>query len=148
MIEKQINLDMDGTFADLYGVENWLGYLLKSDATPYAIAKPLVNLSMLARCLNKLQKNGYQINIISWLSKDSTVEYDERVTKAKKTWLKKHLKSVSFDNINIIPYGTPKSTCGCGYLWDDEKKNRVEWENAGGVARNATTLIKDLQAML
>lgn len=145
---KQINLDMDGTFADLYGVENWLDYLLKSDATPYRIAKPLVNLSILARCLNKLQKNGYQINIISWLSKNSTTEYDEQVTAVKKTWLKKHLKSVAFDNISIVPYGTPKSTCGCGYLWDDEEKNRTEWENAGGVARNATTLIKDLQAML
>ena len=145
---KTICLDMDGTFADLYGVDNWLDYLLKSDVTPYEIARPLVNLNILARYLNKLQKKGYKISIISWLSKNSTKKYDEEVTKAKKKWLKKHLKSVAFDNISIVPYGTPKSTCGSGYLWDDEEKNRKEWESAGGIARNADTLIKDLQAML
>ena len=31
-----INFDMDGTIADLYGVENWLEYLINGDAFPYA----------------------------------------------------------------------------------------------------------------
>ena len=145
---KTICLDMDGTFVNFYGVDNWLDCLLKSDVTPYKIARPLVNLNTLARYLNRLQKKGYQINIISWLSKNGTKKYNEEVTEVKKKWLKKHLRSVVFDNISIVPYGTPKSTCGSGYLWDDEKKNRDEWENAGGIARNADTLIKDLQAML
>jgi len=120
---KQINLDCDGTFVNLYGVENWLEMLIAHDPTPYEIAKPLVNLNLLARVLNKLQKQGYKIVIISWLAKNSTKEYDEQVTKVKVKWLKKHLASVKFDEIKIVPYGTPKSTCGCGYLWDDEKRN-------------------------
>lgn len=145
---KQINLDCDGTFVNLYGVENWLEMLIAHDPTPYEIAKPLVNLNLLARVLNKLQKQGYKIVIISWLAKNSTKEYDEQVTKAKVKWLKKHLASVKFDEIKIVPYGTPKSTCGCGYLWDDEEKNRVEWGKNGGKAFNADRLIKDLQNLL
>ena len=105
-----INFDMDGTIANLYGVDNWLEDLTNYNPRPYAVAKPLVNMSALARILNRLKKSGYVINIISWLSKTSTPEYDEKVTFAKKQWLAKHLKSVTFDNIFIVPYGTPKQT--------------------------------------
>ena len=42
----KIWFDMDGTIADLYGVENWLEMLIVHDETPYAIAKPIVNLSV------------------------------------------------------------------------------------------------------
>ena len=69
---KAINFDMDGTLADFYGVDNWLEYLVNKDAYPYAAAKPLVNMSVLARYLNRLQRNGYEINIISWLAKNSS----------------------------------------------------------------------------
>ena len=68
-----------------------------------------------------------KINIISWLSKNSTAEYDKAVTLAKRQWLSKHLKSVSFDNIDIVPYGTPKQTISSGILFDDEKPNRDNW---------------------
>ena len=57
-INITINFDMDGTIADLYGVENWLDYLIAENTRPYAIAKPLVNLSALARKLNALQRMG------------------------------------------------------------------------------------------
>lgn len=125
--KKIINMDLDGTLADLYGVENWLDYLIKGDEYPYSAAKPLINMNVLARLLNKLQNKGYEINIISWLSKTSTPEYDEKVTKAKKDWLKRHLKSVNFDNLYIVPYGTPKHTLSNGILFDDEQKNRDNW---------------------
>ena len=57
-------------------------------------------------------------------------EYDEAVAKAKNFWLNKHLPSVKFDEIHIVPYGTPKSTVAKeknGYLFDDEENNRAEW---------------------
>ena len=125
--EKVINLDMDGSIADLYGVTNWLDYLIAEDATPYAIAKPLVNMQVLARVLNKLQKNGYIINIISWTSKNGSDAYNSLVADVKKAWLKKHLKSVKFNNIFVVPYGTPKNTIASGILFDDEEKNRITW---------------------
>ena len=128
---KVINFDMDGTIADLYGVANWLEYLIAEDATPYAVAKPLVNMQVLARLLNKLQKNGYIINIISWTSKNGSDAYNSLVADVKKAWLKKHLKSVKFNNIFVVPYGTPKNTIADGILFDDEEKNRTTWgENA------------------
>lgn len=127
---REIWFDMDGTIADLYGVKNWLSMLIDSDPTPYAIARPLVNLSRLARYLNRLQKMGFEIGIISWLSKSSTPEYDVMVTSAKMFWLTHHLPSVQWNNIKIVPYGTNKNTiCGGGFLFDDEERNRKEWVN-------------------
>ena len=125
-----IYFDMDGTIADLYGVENWLDYLIASDALPYEIAKPLIRLNALARILNRLQKQGYKVGVISWLAKNSNTDYDEKVTKAKKEWLKKHLASVNFDEIHIVKYGTPKQTFAKtenDILFDDEEKNRNDW---------------------
>ena len=125
-----IYLDMDGTIADLYAVPNWLKMLRAENPTPYIQAEPLVQLSALARHSNRLQRNGYIIGIISWGSKHATPEYDEAVAKAKNFWLNKHLPSVKFDEIHIVPYGTPKSTVAKeknGYLFDDEENNRAEW---------------------
>lgn len=132
-MKKAIWFDMDGTIADLYGVENWL-YMLENEIPyPYEYAKPLVNLSRLARYLNKLQKNGYTIGIISWLSKRSSPMYDRAVTAAKREWLSRHLPSVHWDEIHIVAYGTNKyETCGDGILFDDEEKNRTAWLNDCG----------------
>ena len=127
---RKIWFDMDGTIADLYGVENWLPMLIDSDPTPYEVARPLVNLSRLARYLNRLQKMGFEIGVISWLSKSSTPEYDALVSGAKMFWLGRHLPSVKWDEIKIVPYGTNKwEICGGGFLFDDEERNRTAWKN-------------------
>ena len=139
---KQIWFDMDGTIADLYGVENWLEKLVNSDPSPYAQARPLINMNVLARRLNKVQKNGYQIGVISWLSKNGTDEYNEMVTKAKQKWLSTHLKSVKWDNVDIVPYGTPKQNGRSGILFDDEEQNRKNWR---GVSYKETDIMKVLK---
>lgn len=125
-----INFDMDGTIADLYGVENWLEMLIAEDTTPYAEAIPLLRLSALAKRLNNLQEYGYNLAIISWLSKSGTVEYNAEVEAIKREWLAKHLPSVKWDAIHIVPYGTPKQDfCEnpLDILFDDEAKNRENW---------------------
>ena len=127
---KIINFDMDGTLDDLYGVENWLDKLRARDSSPYDDAVPLVHLSTIARYIHKAQHNGYTVNIISWLSKDSDPLYDMEVRYAKCGWLKKHLPSVDFDNIIIVPYGVPKHTLSTGILFDDEQQNRIAWNDA------------------
>ena len=142
---KEINFDMDGTLANLYGVENWLECLMNKDVTPYAQAKPLLNLSALARVLNRLQRNGYKINIISWLAKNDDVIYAKAVADVKVIWLAKHLPSVKWDKITIVPYGTPKSTCGNGYLFDDEEPNRDEWGDGAYGVDNIIEILKGLK---
>ena len=126
-MNKAIFFDMDGTIADLYGVDGWLDDLRAERVRPYVEARPLVNLSRLARRLNRLVAGGYSVNIISWTSRGGSPEYNEAVAAAKLEWLARHMPSVKWDNVFIIPYGTPKSTCGCGVLFDDEKPNRDEW---------------------
>ena len=125
-----IYFDMDGTIADLYGVENWLDYLTNYNTYPYDEAKPLINFSAFARRIHKMQKNGFKFGIVSWLSKKGTKEYNDAVTNSKIKWLKKHLPSVVWDEIHIVSYGTPKSKVvenKNGFLFDDELNNRIEW---------------------
>lgn len=143
----RINFDMDGTIANLYGVENWLEMLIANDETPYAEAKPLVNLSRLARYLNKIQKMGVEIGIISWLSKNSNKEYDTKVIKAKREWLAKHLPSVRWDTIEIVPYGTPKENfCKTenDILFDDEEPNRKNWTGRAFTELEIFTTLKSV----
>ena len=142
-----INFDMDGTFVDLYGVENWLEMLIAEDETPYAIAEPLLRLSTLARRLNTLQRNGYNIAVISWLSKCGTAEYNEKVTRAKIEWLEKHLPSVKWDRVTIVEYGTPKENyCEnpLDILFDDEEHNRNNWN---GIAYDVNDILEVLKAL-
>lgn len=141
---KWIWFDVDGTWVDLYGVENWLDYLINENTLPYAIAKPLINLSAFARILHKLQKNGYKIGIVTWLSKNASVEYEKAVADTKKAYFKKHLPSVKFDAIDILPYGTPKEENRTGILFDDEKPNRDNWN---GEAFDEKNLLENLKAL-
>lgn len=146
-MQKAIYFDMDGTIANLYAVENWLPKLRAYDATPYAEAAPMVHLATLARVLHRLQANGYHIGIVSWLSKDPDPAYGEAVTEAKREWLAKHLPSVSWDEIVIVPYGTPKASVvqfPMGVLFDDEKPNREAWQ---GEAFDVAQILADLRSL-
>lgn len=141
---KNIYFDMDGTIADLYGVENWLEDLLHEDVRPYAEAQPLVNLQALAHILNRLTTHGYTVNIISWTSRGGSAEYNEAVRQVKIQWLKKHLASVKFTSIEILPYGTPKELFGNGILFDDEKPNRDAWGEGAYSEKEIFEILKSL----
>ena len=146
-INITINFDMDGTIADLYGVENWLDYLIAENTRPYAIAKPLVNLSALARKLNALQRMGYNLAVISWLSKNGTTEYNEAVTATKMAWLAKHLPSVHWDRVTIVPYGTPKENfcfSPMDILFDDEERNRNNWTGRAYGVENILEILREI----
>jgi hypothetical protein len=142
-----INFDMDGTIADLYGVENWLDYLIAENTLPYEVARPLVRLNHLARRLNTLQRNGYNIAVISWLSKSGTEEYNRAVTEVKMAWLKKHLPSVEWDRVTIVPYGTPKENfCNnpLDILFDDEERNRNNWTGRAYDVQNILEILREI----
>jgi hypothetical protein len=149
---KAIYFDMDGTLANLYGVEDWLTKLRAYDASPYAEAPVMLNMQALAHRLNKLQENGYTIGIISWLSKDSTPEYDVAVMAEKLAWLKKHLHSVEWNEVHLVAYGKRKSklaqTKG-GYLFDDNESVRREWikHNPEGWAFDVDNILEVLDLL-
>lgn len=145
---RTIWFDMDGTIANLYAVEDWLPKLRAYDASPYAEAEVMLNMSQLARLLNKVQQLGYQLGIISWLSKCPTPEYDEAVTEAKKAWLGQHLASVSWDKVIIVKHGVPKELfkqTEDDILFDDEAPNRENWH---GDAYEPDMIIKVLKALI
>lgn len=140
-------LDMDGTIAQTYSVENWLDYLHNEMVYPYVKAAPLGDMRILARRLNFLHKKGYKIGIISWGSKNGSSEYMQAVQAAKKEWLNKHLKSVQWDEIHIVEYGTPKEnfrTSIDDILFDDDERNRAEW---GEMAFSEKELFEVLRAL-
>lgn len=145
-MKRGIYFDLDGTIADLYGVKGWLDDLIAENVRPYAEAKPLLNLSLLARYIHKAQRMGYTVGVISWLSKSGTPEYNEAVTAVKREWLAKHLPSVEWDEIHIVKYGTPKSTCRTcpGILFDDEQRNLDEWGAGAVIASSLLEVLRNL----
>ena len=147
-MKKTIWFDMDGTIANLYSVDNWLNKLQNSDPSPYAEAAVMLNMSILARYLNKLQRLGYQLGIITWLAMNSTEEYDEAVKIVKLEWLAEHLKSVHFDSINVVSYGTPKTdfmATDSDILFDDNNGIRETWT---GEAHDPSEILSVLNELL
>lgn len=150
MKEKIIVFDMDGTIVDLYGVSGWLDDLKNLNIRPYKIAKPLVNMNELNSILNLLKNIGFKIIITSWLSKITNVDYDNRVSKEKVDWLDKY--DFPYDEINIVPYGTPKQQVTRKYksyqiLVDDNKEVRQAW-NLGETIDANKDIIKELKKYL
>ena len=80
----RIYFDMDGTLANLYGIDNWVDRLESYDSSVYEEAEPMFNFRQFARILNKLQDKGVYIGIISWNSKCGDNKYHEAVKMAKK----------------------------------------------------------------
>ena len=131
-VEKMLVFDMDGTIADLYGVDGWLDDLIAKNERPYAEARPLYDMDTLTFALDVLKSLGWKIAVTSWLAKNSTDEYDNKVRKVKKAWLDRF--GFPYDILNIVPYGTDKSSVtarygGCQILLDDEEKNLKDWKN-------------------
>ena len=141
----KIWFDMDGTIADLYGVRDWLPAILARDTRPYEIARGIGNLALIARLLNKVQKNGHEIGIISWTAKNAPADYNARIATAKREWLGKHLASVKWNEIKVVDYGTNKKTaCGGGILFDDEEPNRVTWGAGAHEPREIVEVLKKM----
>ena len=126
--EKEIVFDMDGTIADLYGVENWLDMLQNENPLPYEIASPMYNMKNLAYILNALKEQGWVITVTSWLAMNSSQEYKRLVRQAKREWLEKW--HFPYDEIHLVQYGTPKhrvTKADRQILVDDNENVRNEW---------------------
>ena len=148
--QKILVFDMDGTIADLYGVENWLSLLRAENPLPYEIAKPLYNMDELAQILMQLKLKNYLVVVTSWGSLDASPEYMAKIRQAKKDWLYQY--NFPFDEIHIVKYGTTKANCtrklgGFQILIDDNEKIRQGW-NLGTTINANENIIEYLKELL
>lgn len=147
-MEKKIVFDMDGTIADLYGVEGWLEDLRAERTFPYISAKPLYNMQELNSILIELKAIGYTIAITSWLSMGGSKEYNKAVRKAKREWLKVY--DFPYDEIHLVKYGTPKHYVTKGeyqILVDDNEEVRSKWTKGDTINANEN-IIEELKKLL
>lgn len=148
---KTLVFDMDGTIANLYGVENWLEMLRAEDPTPYIVAQPMYDMDTLKVVLEMLKLQGWTIAVTSWLSMGSTREYDKLVRQAKREWLERY--DFPFDEIHLVAYGTAKANCtrkngGYQILVDDNEKVRNGWNLGGTINANENILEKLVELLL
>lgn len=147
---KMLVFDMDGTIADLYGVEGWLEMLKNSDATPYRVARPLVDMIRLVKLLTILKNHGWKIAVTTWLAKNSTKNYDSQVRTEKIAWLKKY--GFPFDEIHLVKYGTTKAKCTRNkadfqILIDDNEAIRKGWTLGGTINANKN-ILEEIEKLL
>ena len=148
---KVLVFDMDGTIADLYGVQGWLEDLRSENPRPYEIAKPMYDMETLGYILEILKNQGWKIVVTSWLAKESTKEYDEMVRKAKREWLAKYQFPV--DEIHLVKYGTTKANCtrklgGYQILVDDNAEIRKGWTLGETINANENIIKKLVDLLL
>ncbi len=129
-MNKMIIFDMDGTIADLYGVNNWLDMVRSENPEPYLIAEPMVNMVELIEQLTELKMFGWKIVITSWLAMNSSKRYKNIVRQAKKEWLAE--MGFPYDELHLVQYGTPKQKCtksDISILFDDSDSVRQSFNN-------------------
>ena len=127
---KVLVFDMDGTIADLYGVQGWLQDLENCNPRPYMLAKPMYDMDTLYVILTVMKSLGWRIVVTSWLAKDSDESYKEVVRQAKRDWLMRY--DFPYDEIHLVQYGRTKADCtrhlgGYQILNDDNEKVRNGW---------------------
>ena len=149
-----ICFDMDGTIADLYGVQGWLEMVENENPKPYEIARPMWDMVELATTLKMLQIKGYEVRVITWLAKDSTEDYKNKTRQAKLEWLEN--QGFPFDKFHGIAYGTTKANAIRKYLElgeqailiDDNAKIRQGWNWGATIDPTTENIIDILKALL
>lgn len=116
---RMIVWDMDGTMADLYGVDGWLEMLRNENPLPYEIAKPLWDMERLANIIRGLQAIGVEQRIVTWLSMNSSEEYKTETRRAKKEWLEQF--DFPYDHFHGVQFGATKADSVRKFLADDEE---------------------------
>lgn len=151
MTKKILVFDMDGTIADLYGVDNWLDDLRNERTRPYEKCKPIYQEEMMNDLIARLKEVGYKIIITTWLAMNSTKEYKMQVRKAKLEWLDKI--QFDYDEIHLVQYGTTKADCTRKYkgieqiLVDDNEEIRNGW-HLGRTINAKKNILKELEKLL
>ena len=150
---KAICFDLDGTITDLYNVPDWLEKLMSENPEPYIVAAPMWDMERLGAVLRKLQKQGWQVRVISWLSKDSSESYKKAVRAAKRGWLARY--NFPLDGCHLVEYGTTKANCVRRYyhnepmiLIDDNEQVRHGWHLGETINPQEVDIIQYLEGLV
>lgn len=148
--KRVLALDMDGTICDTYSVPDWLPLLRAEDPTPYIAASPMWDMVALRKVLISLQETGWEIVIITWLSKDSSEAYKDATRQAKRDWLARY--GVPYDHFHGVQYGTTKAdtvrrSAYYAVLVDDSKAIRDGWTLGATIDPNAVDIVKELKKL-
>lgn len=151
---KAIYFDMDGTIADLYNFPNWLRLLRQFNPMPYRDAKPMWDMEELALLLMEFQRRGVEINVITWLSKESNPTYDRQVRNIKIDWLRHY--DFPFDYFHGVSYGVSKTEIARQYLRngetailiDDNAQVRKDWDVGATIDPTTCNILEVLRGLL
>ena len=149
-MNKTLVFDMDNTINKFYDVEGWLDDLHNEDVRPYVVCEPKYDMEILNTLLLILKSLGWRIAITTWLAKDSTKEYDNKVRIAKKEWLERY--DFPYDELHMIKYGVTKANAtrtigGYQILIDDNDQIRKGW-TLGDVINANENILKALVDLL
>lgn len=150
MMNRTLVFDMDGTIANLYGVDGWLKDLRTESDRPYRVAEPMYKMDELNSILLNLKSKGWKVVVTTWLAKDATKEYDNIVRVAKKDWLDTF--KFPYDELHMVKYGTTKANCtrhhkGFQILVDDNEKVRNGWTLGATIDANKNIITELLKLM-
>ena len=151
---RMIVWDMDGTMADLYGVDGWLEMLRAENPLPYEIAKPMWDMERLVNVIRGLQDFGIEQRIVTWLSMDSSEEYKTETRRAKREWLEQF--DFPYDHFHGVQFGATKADSVRKFLADDETailiddsfKVREGWHLGETIDPTETDVIDFLETLL
>ena len=147
---KMICLDMDDTLNLFYNYPDWLYLLRAEDPTPYAEAEAKWDMKRLTAVLRMLQGAGWEITIITWLSKGSSEAYKDATRQAKRDWLARY--GIPYDHFHGVQYGTTKAdtvrrSAYYAVLVDDNKAIRDGWTLGATIDPNAVDIVKELKKL-
>lgn len=149
-MDKVIYFDMDGTIADVYGVQYWKERLDNCDSEVYTEASTMNELEQVCELCSRLQdQHQFKIGVISWCSRSGSADYHKEVRRVKREWLSKHF-GCRIDECHIVKYGTRKDYVAegkLGILFDDNAEARKNWRGIS-VNPNEVRMIDFLRFLL
>ena len=92
MKKQVVYLDMDGTIANLYGMNNWLENLINEVEGLFLECEPFITEEEL---LNYFPSEEYELRICSMTPLNATKEYCQVVINEKNQWLDKYFPSIT-----------------------------------------------------
>lgn len=98
--------DLDGTLADLYNSENWLENLENEKSGVFLKLPLLLDADAFKRWAVERLAIGDKIEVITWLPRGASDEYERICADEKTEWVKKHFPFIS--EIHCLSYGVPK----------------------------------------